>query len=660
MKSANSNLVALVLIVLGAALAYLPLVSRFGYSYDDWYLMYSAKAYGPQAFHAIFSIDRPLRAYLMIPAYMLFGEKALWYNLSAYLVRCLGGLAFWWLLKMLWPHARVADLAAALLFTIYPGFLSQPNAIDYQSHIVALSAAILSLALTVRFFLAQRLPEKLLWLGAAILTGWIYLGLMEYYIGFELIRFMLLLLLAARTRLDWMQRLRQMLGWLPLAAIALGFLFWRLYIFVGERKATDVDVQLGAFRAAPVQTAIQWSMGLLQNVWEVMFSAWFVPLRQFLPRMDLWQTLLGCGLGLLLVALSTALLSRLNDGDDSWHKEAILLGIGALFAGMIPVVLANRDVSFPYYSRYTLISSTGAALVWIVLIFIIPRKWPRYVLLSGLLFLAVLTHFANSVVYAKEAASMNAFWWQVSWRIPDMERGTTLIAHYPLVSAQEDYFIWGPANLIYYPDKVVPDVIQPGVFAAIPDDATVGKVLARVRQVYYTRRNIVTYANYRNLLILTQPSLDSCVQVIDGSQPEISSSETQRFAKMAPFSETEHILVNEPSHLPPAVVFGSEPAKGWCFYYEKAALARQRQDWPGVLRLADEANSKGLHPRDQIEWLPFLQGYAISGNIERLTAIAGQVTDPAVRKQACQILGDMNQLTPEIRAESGKLFCETD
>jgi len=56
--------------------------------------MYVAKAYGVQAFHAIFSIVRPLRAYLMIPAYLSFGENPQWYNLGAYAFRVLGAFAF--------------------------------------------------------------------------------------------------------------------------------------------------------------------------------------------------------------------------------------------------------------------------------------------------------------------------------------------------------------------------------------------------------------------------------------------------------------------------------------------------------------------------------------------------------------------------------------
>ena len=66
LRSDGFILSALLFIIAG--LVYLPFVSRFGYFNDDWYLMYAAGAKGATVFTDIFSIDRPLRALVMIPA----------------------------------------------------------------------------------------------------------------------------------------------------------------------------------------------------------------------------------------------------------------------------------------------------------------------------------------------------------------------------------------------------------------------------------------------------------------------------------------------------------------------------------------------------------------------------------------------------------------
>src|SRR5690349_7327612 len=102
----QNELFSILLLLIASALAYLPYVGKFGYYNDDWYLMYSAAAYGPKTFIDIFSVDRPGRALVMVPVYSLFGGNPLYYNLSAYLFRLIGALALFWILNRLWPGKR--------------------------------------------------------------------------------------------------------------------------------------------------------------------------------------------------------------------------------------------------------------------------------------------------------------------------------------------------------------------------------------------------------------------------------------------------------------------------------------------------------------------------------------------------------------------------
>jgi hypothetical protein len=108
---------------------------------------------------------------------------------------------------------------------------------------------------------------------------------------------------------------------------------------------------------------------------------------------------------------------------------------------------------------------------------------------------------------------------------------------------------------------------------------------------------------------------------------------------VAPFSETEKILTDESPVDVPETLFGPEPEHDWCFLYEKAALARQRGDWDKVLQLAKEAENKNLKPSDPIEWMPFIQAYAMNGRVNDLAAVFDQIqSDEYVTRQACQKL----------------------
>jgi hypothetical protein len=60
-------------------------------------------------------------------------------------------------------------------------------------------------------------------------------------------------------------------------------------------------------------------------------------------------------------------------------------------------------------------------------------------------------------------------------------------------------------------------------------------------------------------------------------------------------------------------IYQPEPAHGWCYYYQKASLARQRGDWDEISRLYDEATAKGLMANDKSEVFPFLEGLVNAG-----------------------------------------------
>jgi hypothetical protein len=187
---------------------------------------------------------------------------------------------------------------------------------------------------------------------------------------------------------------------------------------------------------------------------------------------------------------------------------------------------------------------------------------------------------------------------------------------------------------------------------------TVLKVLARERQKYDNRKNIVTYPNHRNILVLTQPTSGSCVHIINSLQPEFSQRELDSIRLIGPYSEVEHVLVEEAPHTPPAMVFGLEPIHNWCYYYEKADLARQRGDWEEVLNLGNEAFKKGFAPNDSIEWMPFLQAYAYSGNVDRLIDLAPIITsDQYTAQQACQIMTSMPELPVQTSETIRSLYC---
>jgi hypothetical protein len=651
------------LLLVVSAVAYLPLVGQIGYTNDDWYLMYAAGVKGASVFREIFAVDRPLRALVMMPAYSLFGANPLYYNLSVYFFRVLSAFIFLWLLQMLWPKQRTATALMALLFLVYPGFLSQLNGIDYQSQMVGLAAAMLSLALTVRALSVTKISLRILMLVAATLLGWLYLGLVEYFLGFEAVRLFCVFLLTSRKGGNWLKESVETLRlWLPTLPIAGIFLIWRMFFFDSERGATDLGLQFGQLALSPLTTGLWWFVRLVQDVLNVLVLAWGVPLTRLAFEMRLSYALIGLLLAFAMAALVwwfvRASAETDQEEDANWRVEAFWLGFAAIVAGLLPVLLVNRHIIFPQYSRYALASSIGAVMILVAFFQSIRGRTARMVFLSLLVSVAVLTHFANNVRAAQETSAQRNFWWQVSWRVPQFEQGATLVVHYAIGATEEDYFVWGPANLIYMPEGTNPEFVQPGIHAAVLNKETIVKVLAREKQEFDNRRSIRTYKNYRNILILTQPMLDSCVQIVDGNQPSLSRSENADVRSIAAFSEIQQIRTGESFHIPPVSAFGAEPAHDWCYYYQKAALARQRGEWAEVIQIGEQAQSQGYEARDLIEWMPFLEAYAHEGEIARLQELSPVITaDAYIAQQACQILGGMQGLSDPVKQAIQTEYC---
>ena len=58
-------------------------------------------------------------------------------------------------------------------------------------------------------------------------------------------------------------------------------------------------------------------------------------------------------------------------------------------------------------------------------------------------------------------------------------------------------------------------------------------------------------------------------------------------------------------------IFGAEPEKSWCYYFEKAELARQQGNWQRIVELGDQASvtDKQFQRSNVTELMPFIEGY---------------------------------------------------
>jgi hypothetical protein len=489
----------------------------------------------------------------------------------------------------------------------------------------------------------------------------------------EVFRFLCVYLLVNRdAQLGiWKRSFNALKAWAWSLLIPLGFLFWRTFFFTNERKATDIGGQLNVFFGNPVGVTIDWFFQLYNSLLNLSVLAWINQFPAFLQMMRLRDTALGlllAGVVVLLVVLAERQIklsaeSKDWDGDqDQVRQEALLLGGLGMVFGVLPVIMANRYVNISGFSHYGLPASIAAAVFLIGFLDMLSLPRARTFALYAVIGAAALAHYGISVNAVTEETALQKFWWQVSWRVPQLRSGTTLVILYPLGGMGDGGFgLMEAANVIYFPEPTGQIPVKYPLTGLTLNSETLPDILAGELFNETRYRSHTVDLDYGNLLVISQPTISSCVHVLNGTQPLISTHDPVSVALAAPSSKIENVIVDAAPALPPEYIFGKEPKHAWCFYFQQADLAAQLGHWDEVGALGDEADRLKLSPEDRSEWIPFLKAYAITGKAEQLMQTAKRIVgDRFLRQQACDMLTNIQEpLTPEVEHVIAVNYCKT-
>ena len=660
-------------LLLISAVVYLPHIGSLTYYKDDWYYIYDGMIGGAKVFHEMFRIDRPARGFFFEWYFSLFGANPLPWHLGVFAWRALSAVGALWIFNILWNRERKFSFLAALLFAIYPGYFWWISAIEYQPMIASLALQVFSIVFTLKAIQSQNRMEKVAYAIGSILMGWIYIALVDYAIGMEAFRLLCVFLLVNRETWGGIWgRLRNVLkAWAWTLLVPLGFMFWRTFFFTNERKATDIGGQLSVFLGNPLATAIHWSFQLYNSLLNLSVLAWINQFPAYVQGMRLRDTAIGLLLAVFVVMLAffagrqIKLLteSKNLDGDQAQvTKEALALGGLGMIFGVLPVIMANRFVNITGFSHYGLPASLAAAVFMAGIVEVISIQRARSLALYAVILFAVLSHFGIATNAVTEETALQKFWWQVSWRVPAFREGTTLVIYYPLPGMGDGGFgLMEAANVIYFPEPTGQIPVQYPLAGVTLNSETLPDILSGTLYKETQYRSHAIDFDYRNLLVMSQPTLNSCVHVLDAKQPLISSHDPVDVALAAPSSKIGNVLVNVKPTTPPEYIFGREPEHGWCYYFEKADLTAQLGNWDDVAGLGAEAIQLNLSPEDRSEWLPFLKAYAITGQADQLKSTAKRVVgDKTLRVRACEMLNNIEgPLLPEIQNVIAVEYCKT-
>ena len=91
--------------------------------------------------------------------------------------------------------------------------------------------------------------------------------------------------------------------------------------------------------------------------------------------------------------------------------------------------------------------------------------------------------------------------------------------------------------------------------------------------------------------------------------------------RFAAHISSPNLIIDEPRARMPEV-YTPEPEHDWCYYFEKADLARQFADWEKVSDIGDAAFKLEERPYDPLELFVFIEGNAHVGEWQRALEIS--------------------------------------
>jgi hypothetical protein len=624
-----------------------------GFHWDDWGLAWLIRTLGKPGLFDYFSTNRPFLAYVYSVTTSLFGTNPTAWQLFSLLMRWLTAVSLLWVLRMIWPERMRETFFVTVFFLVYPGFNQQAVAIIYSHFFLAQTLLFTSIGLMLKF---AKQPRRLWWAGLlSVLLSAFNLFSTEYFFGLELLRPFLLWLGLRDQWSDWKSRLkRATLAYLPFLLTLLGFLYWRyfilgFYLYQPELVSDLSSSPLARLANLPMTVWEQWQI----SSWGAWGQAFQLPdFAAYGPRLTLVYILviLLTGIGLFELA------KRFRDSDRAgWEFSLQWIGLGllAMLLAGIPFLVTDLPLrlTFPN-SRFTLPFALGVALLLTALLELLPF-WNYKVLFASLLAaLAVGAQFNNGYLWREDSQLQKSFFWQMTWRIPELQSGSILLSSDTPFEYSSDNSLTFPLNWTYAPDNHTTEMEYAYYFVSV----RLGNELEALKPGLPIHQNYLaaTFDSTSDQMVAVHFAPPGCFRVLDPRYdrdlplaPATGEVADRWLASGVPIlprtatqamelSNLEQIIPASANNISLPTVFGAEPAHNWCYYFEKADLARQADDWAQVAEIGDQVFAIPYYPDDLSEYLPFVEAYARTGRWEeardltRKTAEQMPILEPAL------------------------------
>jgi len=398
---------------------------------------------------------------------------------------------------------------------------------------------------------------------------------------------------------------------------------------------------------------------VIEDMTTIFFTTWQKNVMQMIRNLqqgvnlDEWLAALAGGVLAILYLIRQ---EHTTVSRRIWQIQALAVGAIAALLGPIPGWMIGRQSTSiaPYDDRFALASMFGAAIFIAALFDMLVRpRVVKIILLNLLTAAAIGSNLINANAYIGSWEKQRDFYWQLSWRAPSIQPLTAIWASDESFSYMGSWATSGAINLLY-PKVEHPRYVMYWYFNIRDFDERMDEFLNGM-EIYY-RHNTLEFdiPSADTIGTYFEPQLGSCLWVMGPEHVDnMVIAEISR--KAVAVSNLKRIEDRGTPGYPPVETFGQEPEHTWCFYYQKAELARQFSDWGRVTALWQEAQQKGFAPAYGAELLPFIEAFARNGQWAEAAALSKQANSmqDSPQKMLCSLWQRVMQtVTPSRERET--------
>ncbi|MBI5823278.1 MAG: hypothetical protein HZB18_04570 [Chloroflexi bacterium] len=614
-------------------LAYGLLIPWMGFYWDDWPFAWFLKFFGPAEFIEAFRPFRPLLGPIFTMTTTLFGGHPLVWQILGLIIRFLLGLEAWSLFRKVWPTRQESALWVVLLFTVYPAYGQQWVALTHvNQELIPLLFLLASFIVTAHLLRNRRNTKYLLPL--AILLQALGLFSTEYFFGLEILRFFFILAIFAETIADKKELMKKAgLQWLPYLTVWAVNAAWT---YSYHQSTAYNSYKINAFSMLSPLALINEFIATLSLSG---FTSWLAAFNIFAAVDGSATQIIAFAIFLVTGFIVFFVMQGRNEeqlatqnsqlATVSWGWWAMTIGLVAIFAGRLPSWAAGLPLKIEFdYDRFFISIMLGASLFIVGLADLTLREGrAKLVFLSILIGISTAHQFTVANTYRRDWANQQDFFWQLAWRIPALEKNTALLTYELPLQYVSDLQLTAPLNWIYAPElsgRTIPYVLY---YLKTRFETPALKANESVELQYRT----VNFNGSSSNSVVIYKEADGCLRVLD---PIYGNAETVPGANIylinaIALSNPGLIQTDAPELILDKTLFGAEPAHGWCYFYAKAEIARQQNDWEQVVKFYNQSQQNGLSASMPVENLPFIEAFALTGDMD--TAI--KLTERTARAQ---------------------------